>query len=379
MKKLLAIFALILTITTNSFASEIWYQARVRDASDRSYEKEVIALLDSAKQSITISMYVIKPHEIKNHPVNLLLNDLLEARGRGVEVNIYLNARFNNVLESGDITRNPIYATLEQKGAKIYFVSSATMLHDKLIIIDERYIVEGSTNWSVAALKNNLESATIIDSPELAKRKLSRISQLPLEGQAKPTTKEEKPIVANLPPEIEIKACLITDKNFFSKMVRNRDEHTIDLYLYLIGLSQAYNSNEFFIDLETIPLDISLPKKWPETAKRRQIIKLLKKLSKNYHLIQVEFYPAKDSWVKLINLPGESFLIPNTYFTEVYINRFSAKAQLLILTDFLLKKEGKSIYSTSLADLSRLLNLNPKIISKALSEVKNYTENQRID
>jgi len=46
----------------------------------------VIELLDNAKESIVISMYTINLDTTNNNPVKLLLNDLLEARQRGVDV-----------------------------------------------------------------------------------------------------------------------------------------------------------------------------------------------------------------------------------------------------------------------------------------------------
>lgn len=43
-----------------------------------------------------------------------------------------------------------------------HFLKYRRRLHDKLIIVDERYVVDGSTNWSISALRDNYESATLI-------------------------------------------------------------------------------------------------------------------------------------------------------------------------------------------------------------------------
>ena len=73
--------------------------AKVKDISDRAYEPAVIELLDGAKESIVISMYSISLANEKTNPVRLLLNDLLEARKRGVSVTVYMNARFKNIIK----------------------------------------------------------------------------------------------------------------------------------------------------------------------------------------------------------------------------------------------------------------------------------------
>jgi len=67
------------------FAGEI-YDAKVRDVSDREYEQAVINLIDNAKESIVVGMYYITTKVDTNNPVKLLLNDLVEAEERGVEV-----------------------------------------------------------------------------------------------------------------------------------------------------------------------------------------------------------------------------------------------------------------------------------------------------
>jgi len=91
----LIILAVILCLQAGSgYCAEGFARARVKDISDRRCEKAVIDLLDNARETIVISMYIINPGEVGvNHPVKLLLNDLLEARARGVEVKLYLNTK----------------------------------------------------------------------------------------------------------------------------------------------------------------------------------------------------------------------------------------------------------------------------------------------
>ncbi len=66
-----------------------YYTAKVKDISDRAYEKAVIDLLDHAQKSIVMSMYIIRP--LKSG----LVGDLKEALARGVTVEIYHNTKFD--------------------------------------------------------------------------------------------------------------------------------------------------------------------------------------------------------------------------------------------------------------------------------------------
>ena len=177
-KILLAVFILTLTIIGEGFCfGGEFYSGRVKDISDRGYEEAVIELIDNAKESVVIGMYHISTRLKANNPVKLFLNDLVEAEERGVEVRIYLNTKFPDVSYE-ELVGKDEFKRLQDAGCEVYFIPQGRKLHDKLIIVDRRYVVEASMNWSVIALKNNFESATLIDSPELAKEKIARLERI---------------------------------------------------------------------------------------------------------------------------------------------------------------------------------------------------------
>ena len=177
--RIISLIIAISLLIAPAYSSDAFLSAKVKDISDRKYEEAVIELLDNAKESIVISMYTINLGTTKNNPVTLLLNDLLEARQRDVSVTIYLNTR---LWVAGKAKKyyinNSTLKELEEAGCVIHLMDFKRMLHDKLVIVDKRYVVEGSVNWSISALKSNRESATLIDSPELAKIKLTRLKTL---------------------------------------------------------------------------------------------------------------------------------------------------------------------------------------------------------
>ena len=85
---IIAIITAVSLITTPTYSAGDFLPSRVKDISDRKYEGAVIKLLDNAKESIVISMYTINLGTTSNNPVKLLLNDLFEARERGVSVTV---------------------------------------------------------------------------------------------------------------------------------------------------------------------------------------------------------------------------------------------------------------------------------------------------
>ena len=76
----------------------------------------MIQLLDNAKDSIVVSMYIISADIKTKNPVKLLLGDLLEARARGVSVTMYLNTSFYDEDKEESYPKSPAFKELEDAG-----------------------------------------------------------------------------------------------------------------------------------------------------------------------------------------------------------------------------------------------------------------------
>lgn len=347
-----------------------FFLGRVEDISDRKYEKAVISLLDGAAESIVMSMYIINP--LERGPVRLLVRDLEEALERDVRVEIYINSRFNPKAKGKLKLKEPLLR-LRELGAKIYPVSSNYRMHDKLIIVDERYVVEGSVNWSVSALKSNYESATLIDSPELAKEKLIRVRQLPLEGvdsktgQRPDRVKIEKTFSKE--DTLNLSKRLLLNRNLYPNMLRYGDMRSMDAYLLLLAEAKYNGNNEFFLLLEEFGLELGMPEDWSDTAVRRKTIKTLKKLNKKYDLIDITFLHGKDAWVVLKSLPDDSFDLKCDVLYSEYLLLPTPSAKYTLLIKHLLNSEGKTIDSFTQYEISTRFFIHRDSLRKALKEL----------
>jgi len=360
-------------ITQAVYSADDFVSSRVKDISDRSYEEAVIGLLDNAQDSIAISMYSISLGTDTNNPVKLLLNDLLEARERGVEVTLYLNTRFRDSNKGANpFINSPIFKKLENAGVLIHFIPSNRRLHDKLIVVDGRYVVEGSANWSISALKNNFESSTLIDSSNLAEVKLSRlrnflISSLPREG--KPNTPA---YIENLPKSLNLPKEFVLNKKYLSRMVTSYDKRAMSLYLLLLAHSQSVGKQEFLISLEAMALSLGMPDSWTDPALRRQVIKVLRKLQKRYQLIEVSFFHSRDANVILTDIPGNTFVMSSDSLIQPDNAKLTMRLKFLLLIQALLKEEGKDIYSISKTTLAKRFNINLSTIKAAFNDLGKY-------
>jgi hypothetical protein len=348
------------------YPQEDFLPARVKDISDRAYEPAIIKLLDGARESIVMSMYAINLGTKGNNPVKLLLNDLLEAQERGVSVTLYLNTRFKNEENNTLLIESPAIKKLQDAGCIIHFIKYHQRLHDKLIIIDGRYVVEASTNWSISALRDNYESATLIDSEDLARIKLGRVKSFILPEEPPSKEPDRELYTKDLPEKISIPQALVTDKRFIPTMVRRHATYTMDLYLTLVAYSQSIGKRDFFVDIEATGLSMGMPGSWINSILRSQVIKNLRDLKNQYKLINVKFFRNKDAWVELIDTRGDTFIIPSTIILD---KEDSLRVKFYLIAQALLESQGEDINSMSSREVEKRLPVSDATIIRARKEL----------
>ncbi len=142
---------------------------RVAIADNRDFYPVVHSLLESAEESIDVILY--QGRFYFHYPLsasNTLINDLVEAAARGARVRVVLETadwNLSNTEENRDV-----WHVLKQGNIELYFDPDTTTSHSKLVIIDGRYVVMGSSNWSHYSLDSNNEANVIVDSEGTARR-----------------------------------------------------------------------------------------------------------------------------------------------------------------------------------------------------------------
>jgi len=119
---------------------------------DKSMQK-VITLIDFAQNYIYIPAFLITHKD--------LTAALIRAKARGVEIKIIIDANSTG-------TKNTKHALLRQNGIQLKTENFAGKLHSKSIIIDDKYIVAGSMNFSNSGENKNDENLLIIENSKLA-------------------------------------------------------------------------------------------------------------------------------------------------------------------------------------------------------------------
>ena len=128
--------------------------------ADRGYFPAVHRELGRAQQSIHIVAFEMKYYEgYQDSNQNKIVEALVDAHERGVDVRIIVDEYSKE---------NNAYEFLREKGIPIEYDSEAVTTHSKLIIIDGKIVILGSTNFSYYGLEKNHEANILVDAKNVA-------------------------------------------------------------------------------------------------------------------------------------------------------------------------------------------------------------------
>lgn len=343
----------------------LWTTAQVADASDRAYEPVAIQLIDGAASSIVLAMYYLRAGNHDRHPVSRLLNDLREAAQRGVRVELYLNTKFAGAAAASLDT--PWLARLREAGVSVTGFSPSRRWHGKLLVVDERYVLEGSANWSVEALKTNGESNTLMDSPPLARQKLARVRVwgVPLPKTPAPARPEPP-----TPAMVSVPLAWLARGGVMPQMVTRDDERGFDVLLLLLRRAAAEGTPAFAVDLTRLGLDSGLTATKSTIRIHVEMLTVLNRLRRRYAVVTVQANPRREAWVSLTVPEGPTVAMPGAFTAPDALQRQSAEAShLALLTEGLRQSEGVDVAALSLAELSRRTGLSLSVLRHARREL----------
>lgn len=140
--------------------------------SDDSISGMYGSLLNEAKESVIILPYL--PILDKN-----MEKAIFDATSRGVAVDFYMDIDSRGYSNSGMSYYMP--KLIENTGAAFHLVhtdeegNELPLMHEKLMIVDSRYVVIGSANFNFRSMGLSFEIALVVDSPEFAAEMISHV------------------------------------------------------------------------------------------------------------------------------------------------------------------------------------------------------------
>lgn len=130
-----------------------WYQTQahptegVSPVSSRSYYPLLLEMLRQAKQRIWCQMFFFTVGE-EGSPGDNIIQLLLEAKQRGVDVRLILDQDLDGDYHGSRIVNADAFEALERFAIPTRPSLFDVTLHKKVVLIDERFVLLGSHNWT---------------------------------------------------------------------------------------------------------------------------------------------------------------------------------------------------------------------------------------
>ena len=351
---LFVIYLIVLFLPLNASAEVVFGKA---------YQEILHKYFTQSESSITIAMYfIIIGPEDKTNPVNELVDDLIAAKNRGVEVKV--------ILEDSKLKENRLaYEKLRENSIDVYFDTPRHLLHTKGVVIDDRYVFLGSANWSRAAIEDNYEATYFVDSIQDALVLKKHIENIPIQNNDIFLPRIEGVVISR---------DFLLSPNSGRRLLKARAFKQFDLYLLLCKIQQETGKSSFDIDYDSLAkrMGYEAPKDLGTYRDEHHYFyerthRSLKRL-KRYELI--DYHKGKVT-LKTNNIEETAqplIKIPFEYWEYGYSESLSMRAKYLYL--ICLYESARStkypFWFRSQEDMSKLYGISDTTISLGLLELE---------
>ncbi|MCG2708272.1 MAG: phospholipase D-like domain-containing protein [Candidatus Omnitrophica bacterium] len=297
------------------------YTADVVPLCNQEYFPAAQKGISQAKKSILLVMYLISFNkEDKNSKVFQLMDELVKAKLRGVEVKVILDYQSSSS-KTATQSNYEAFHFLKDNGIDAYFDGAVVYTHNKAIVIDKRIVISGSHNWSDAALARNNETSFLINSPKLASQLLDEFSQIKLSGQEL----EEG-------SRVQIPYWAMEKNGIIPDMLHRHDKNGLDTWLMLLRDFDGNAKGMINTNYEVLAEGLGFLKRMDWAIYRRDINRLLRHLNELYKLFQIDTQLNQPIKVRLLKEIGkENFSLPRAYWDYGWANRLDLNAKVCLL------------------------------------------------
>jgi cardiolipin synthase len=142
-------------------------------------------IIQEAKHSVQMMMFEMGYYDQHpDTPSNLLIKELIDAKKRGVKIEVILEVREG---EDRTTQRNRYTGKILSKGGvEVIYDSLSKTTHAKFMVVDGQLTLLGSTNWTYSALTNNNEASVLVRSKEVARALIDYFNKVKVTGSKNP-------------------------------------------------------------------------------------------------------------------------------------------------------------------------------------------------
>ena len=369
MKKLPLIAILIIFALISSSVYSVTGQ--IENISGDRYYDSVRKLFKNAKQSIDIVMYYINLERMgPESKVFQLVNDLVEAKNRGVAVKVILdqNVSFREKMESGrkyepEHKNKKVFEYLKKNGVDVMYDDVQIYTHAKSIVVDKKWVVVGSANWSRSSLLRNNEINVLIQSKELATEMMEEFEKIALDYESIDIEPQEY---------ITFQQDIMID--VLSDLVTHNNDYTWYVYMYLVGNCEP--DVEIDIDYDVLADYMGIKENFAVKKYREYIRNALRALDERYKVLKFNKEPepmqnAKVMLKKYNDKKKRYFRIPEKFWDYGWDKRLSLAGKYCYFVN-LIEGGVNRAWSRGLPNLSNKYKGGKERYSNGMAELRSW-------
>lgn len=149
------------------------------------YYYRLPSMIAAAGQRVLVCMFHIALPE-PSHPTRTLLDALIAAKGRGLDVRVLMDADRPTDPYRSTVINEAAAAHLSSQGVDVRFDPADRLLHSKYLIFDSDRIAIGSHNWSAGSYFQHDDLTLVLTSAAAVAEQGARFEALWSEGTSAP-------------------------------------------------------------------------------------------------------------------------------------------------------------------------------------------------
>lgn len=343
--------------------------AEVEKLSNPEYFEVVHKSISEAKQSIFVVMYYIAFNKNQSKSkVSILVNDLVQAKERGVDVKVILDQ--TAVFSRTDTGRKKMtkeeknrqaFNYLKTKGVNVLYDKLPIYTHGKCIIIDGETVIIGSHNWTKNSITRSNEYSVLIKDKELAQDLLADFEKIQIDHEASSRQTDEY-ITFNKDIMIDI----------LNGFVSNSNDYCWNVYMYLVGHYPADTEIDF--DYDIVARYLGITDKMEKTRYRESLRYNLRQLQNDYKLLTCEFIKGQNAKVVLkpYGTGKNSFQILKKFWTQGWDMRLTMSGRYCYFINLIEGGLAHNPWSMSKKNLIKKYKVGKERISEGMAELRHW-------
>lgn len=141
-----------------------------------------------ARERIWVIMFFMRFEDEETYPTDLLIDELLLAKSRGVEIRIILDRDAEGDVYGSRVINEEVYNFFVNNGIEVTWDSEEIVTHTKMVLIDDKHLIVGSHNWTAGSFFVYDDKSVYVESRNLAQKASDDFKRLWLEYTVTPSS-----------------------------------------------------------------------------------------------------------------------------------------------------------------------------------------------